>query len=800
MLIKVLGKNQHLRALTNFFSLFFATAVLGVLIWGTWVITHQPDLGVLWDELGEVYYAKPDSPIQVGDKIITIDGAPTEESPFPYFNWQRHDQIALGLTRGDETLELVVEYSERSPAFILALRASVMLVAISFWLAGTIMVLFLPKNKKVGRLFFLWCQLMALALSLGNVTYLPWTAHLSIFFTFWIVPIAIHLHMFFPAQQSGSKLRVLLLLSYGLSTVSFIELLSVTDLAQLNDSLGAVYGIYFLSWVLLGLIAVIFLLARSYFSSSDKLVRQQVGLVAISGIVSLIPLLIFSILPEMFFKRSFLPTELMFVFLIGIPVGYSYAIRHYKLITLERHISRTASNILVLVVMGLLYFGLTTLMQGYQQPDNFSSSLLTFGLIILLIAVHNPLKVWLQRGVDYVFYGGWYDYPTVIGEIAGSIEDSANVKVLAETFCLGIRQTMRVYWSCLLLPEAHDDTLFSWVSGVPESPLNYESLKTTDFQNVVAELKKASGPIYGKRLLKLIGRDQLTRVEENFLYTNLDHLWVPIKGKDDSLGMLLLGTKFGGDVFNDKDMEILDTVSRQVSIAFQKTQLISELTQTVKENERYQKEIIRAREEERKRIARELHDQVIQELVGLNYQTASLSNASCGNACMQGDDMHTTIGALIQTTRELCADLRPPALDLGLIPSIRSLLARFSRKTDFDISLNIEGERSVEIPEDVSLCLYQCTVESLTNIRKHAQARRVEVNLNLSYSQILLTIQDDGQGFIVPERLGNLMQDNHFGLVGIRERLELMGGTFRVNSVLNEGTSFHACVPLSVSN
>ena len=800
MLTKVLRKNQHLQTLTNFVSLTFATAVLAVLIWGTWVITHQPDLGVLWDETGEVYYAKPASPIRAGDKIITIDGVPTLESSFPYFDWQRDDQIVLGLTRGDDTLELVVEYSERSPAFILALRASVMLVAISFWLAGTIMVLFLPKNKKVGRLFFLWCQLMTLALSLGNITYLPWTAHLSIFFTFWIVPIAIHLHMFFPLEQSGSKWRLVLPLSYGLSAVSFVELLSIANLAQFNEGFDAIYGIYFLSWVLLGLIAVIFLLARAYFSSPDKLVRQQVGLVAISGIVSLIPLLIFSVLPDMVFDRSFLPTELMFIFLIGIPLGYSYAIRHYKLIKLERHISRTASNILVLVVMGLLYFGLTAVMQDYLTPDNFSSSLLTFGLIFLLIAVHNPLKVWLQRGVDYVFYGGWYDYPTVIGEIAGSLEDSVNVRVLAETFCLGIRQTMRVHWSSLLLPETNDGTLFSWVSGVPESSLNYDSLKITDFQHVVAELRKAPGPVYGKRLLKLIGRDQLTRVEENFLYANLDHLWVPIKGKDDSLGMLLLGTKFGGDFFNDKDLEILDTVSRQVSIAFQKTQLISELTQTVQENERYQKEIFRAREEERKRIARDLHDQVIQELVGLNYQTANLSHVGCTDICMQGVDLHATIGSLIQTTRELCANLRPPALDLGLIPSIRSLVARFSRKSDFEISLNVEGERSVVIPEDISLCLYQCTVESLSNIRKHAQAHHVQVSLNLSCSQILLTIQDDGQGFVVPERLGSLMQDNHFGLVGIRERLELMGGTFHINSVLDQGTFFHACVPLSVSN
>src|SRR5690606_30877380 len=132
-----------------------------------------------------------------------------------------------------------------------------------------------------------------------------------------------------------------------------------------------------------------------------------------------------------------------------------------------------------------------------------------------------------------------------------------------------------------------------------------------------------------------------------------------------------------------------------------------------------------------------------------------------------------------------------------LIPSIRSLVARFARKTNLNITLDIQGNRDIVIPEDISLCLYQCTLESLSNIRKHAQANNVTICLTLDLNQIQLTIHDDGQGFIVPERLGNLMKDNHFGLVGMRERLELMEGNFLINSQLQQGTCFQARIPLA---
>jgi signal transduction histidine kinase len=267
------------------------------------------------------------------------------------------------------------------------------------------------------------------------------------------------------------------------------------------------------------------------------------------------------------------------------------------------------------------------------------------------------------------------------------------------------------------------------------------------------------------------------------------------------MGILILGPKCGGDIFEANDMEILSVVSRQASIAFQNVQLIGELKAKAYENEQFQKEILRAREEERKRISRELHDQVIQALVGLRYQIANIqSTVGATYLGIENNqkviDLLEDIAELIQTTRDLCQNLRPPALDLGLIPSIRSSLSRFEMKSGIEVALLIEGERSIKIREDIAICLFRCTSEALSNIRRHAVAEEVTVQLLIQSDWVNLSITDNGCGFHIPERLGSLMENNHFGLVSMRERVELLGGIFIITSSPSQGTQLEVSIPL----
>lgn len=219
------------------------------------------------------------------------------------------------------------------------------------------------------------------------------------------------------------------------------------------------------------------------------------------------------------------------------------------------------------------------------------------------------------------------------------------------------------------------------------------------------------------------------------------------------------------------------------------------------------RQLVRGREEERERLAHELHDQAIQSLVGLKFHLAE-------KAPDAQVELQSRIDEVIDGLRRLCTDLRPPALDrLGLVAALRSYVDGFSERTGLPVELRVNGDPSASdstssphrsgqarrLPSEVELSLFRVAQEALTNAWKHAQAPKVEVNLRFGKEAVKLTVSDRGRGFEVPERLGTLAEAGHFGLVGMRERMELVGGTLRVVSGPGQGTTVVAWVPLRSS-
>ena len=201
------------------------------------------------------------------------------------------------------------------------------------------------------------------------------------------------------------------------------------------------------------------------------------------------------------------------------------------------------------------------------------------------------------------------------------------------------------------------------------------------------------------------------------------------------------------------------------------------------------RQLVRGREEERERLARELHDQAIQSLVGLKFHLAE--KAPDAQAELQAE-----IDGVIDALRELCADLRPPALDrLGLVTALRSYVDDFSARTGLPVELHVDGNEQRLSPE-AELSLFRVAQEALINAWKHAQTPKVEVGLCFDEEAVRLTVSDRGRGFVVPERLGALAEAGHFGLVGIHERMELVGGTLGLASGPGQGTTLTAWVPL----
>ena len=212
----------------------------------------------------------------------------------------------------------------------------------------------------------------------------------------------------------------------------------------------------------------------------------------------------------------------------------------------------------------------------------------------------------------------------------------------------------------------------------------------------------------------------------------------------------------------------------------------------------YLKEITGAQEEERKRIARELHDDTAQVLGSLSRQLDNFIRKKHGltpNEVFFLKDLQAQLNRGVQSVHRFCQALRPSVLDdLGLIPALRSLVTGLQESEGIDTDLKVLGGERRFSPEVESL-LFRIVQEALNNIRRHAQASEAQVVMEFAEDRTKVTISDNGRGFELLGRVDDLPRSGKLGLAGIQERVRLLGGTIEVQSTLGKGTTLIVEIP-----
>lgn len=202
-----------------------------------------------------------------------------------------------------------------------------------------------------------------------------------------------------------------------------------------------------------------------------------------------------------------------------------------------------------------------------------------------------------------------------------------------------------------------------------------------------------------------------------------------------------------------------------------------------------------AQEAERGRLARELHDEVVQQLIALGHgveRVQRLFERDPQQAVERLRQMRTSITALVDELRAIIGDLRPPALEeLGLLPALELLLRR-NVEGDPQVALRVEGMQRRLAPQS-ELALFRIIQEVWSNIRRHSQAQQAEVTLAYRPDGLLVTIADNGLGFAPPD--DGEAPDGQWGLRGMRERAELTGGRLSVTSQPGQGTLIRVQIP-----
>jgi signal transduction histidine kinase len=211
----------------------------------------------------------------------------------------------------------------------------------------------------------------------------------------------------------------------------------------------------------------------------------------------------------------------------------------------------------------------------------------------------------------------------------------------------------------------------------------------------------------------------------------------------------------------------------------------------------YVADITLTQEEERKRIARELHDDTVQSLIAISQRIELIKGVldDSGEARNRLSELRTMVTGAIASVRQFSRDLRPLALeDLGLVAAMQYLVNQLVQSEGVDVNFECEG--TVEgLPPDMEVAIYRILQEALNNVKKHAGATEVQVLAQFTARQVALVVQDNGRGFTVPESITDFASSGSFGVMGLQERAQLFGGHVVIESEPDQGTTIRLVLP-----
>jgi signal transduction histidine kinase len=261
-------------------------------------------------------------------------------------------------------------------------------------------------------------------------------------------------------------------------------------------------------------------------------------------------------------------------------------------------------------------------------------------------------------------------------------------------------------------------------------------------------------------------------------------LYVPLLLDDEAIGVLTARDKVGPDPrFTDEDVRVAEVFAQRASVAVERSRLVA--------RDSLQR-VVTAQEAERRRLARELHDETGQALTSILLGLRTVQEAPDDSARAAAvADVRELVRSTLQDVRQLAVELRPSALDdFGLVPALERLSHTFAESTG--ISVDFHSAVDDRLPPDVETALYRIVQEALTNVVKHARASRVSVVVARKPTSVTAMVEDDGVGGEAAST-----RDGGLGLVGMRERVALLGGRLTLEMRPDEGTTVLAEVPLT---
>jgi signal transduction histidine kinase len=371
----------------------------------------------------------------------------------------------------------------------------------------------------------------------------------------------------------------------------------------------------------------------------------------------------------------------------------------------------------------------------------------------------------------------WSKQLESLNEVGNALATETDLDRLLDLVARRLRELLDARLVTVLLPSGDDELRLAAVAGEG------------------AELAGATITRSTSKSGRVLERRQSERADSVLDDPDVDHeamrllrartgLWVPLLVRGRAIGVVAAHDKFVAEGrFTDTDLRLAETFAARAALAVDLSERIASDSL---------RRVVEAQELERRRLARELHDETGQALTSILLGLKALEEKTEDPVARAAtEELRELVVATLQDVRRLAVELRPSALDdFGLVAALERLAASFAEQTGIAVDFQpaLVDER---LPQDVETALYRIVQESLTNVVKHARARRVSILLARGNGVVKAVVEDDGQGFDPAEATGD-----GFGLMGMRERLALLGGRLEVESGRDAGTTIVAEVPV----
>jgi signal transduction histidine kinase len=572
--------------------------------------------------------------------------------------------------------------------------------------------------------------------------------------------LAIYLALLFPdGRLPSSNWRPLAWLSgVVIVLLSVAEGLSPGRLSELGEVRNP-FGLESQSWIADAADAILVLFLLCILASALSLIlrfrrsrgeeREQIKWIAFAasvvalGFVSAMigGLAVYVFAPETWGSGTNPPFWFDFLFSVvllsfgGVPIAVGIAILKYRLYEIDLIINRT----LVYGALTVSVVGIYVLVVGYlgalvQTGGNLFISLLATGLVAMLF---QPLRDRLQRSVNRLMYGERDDPYAVVSRLGQRLEATIAPEDVLLTIVGTIREALKLPYAAIALPPDGNGFEVVATSG-EESPA--------------------------------------------------DPLILSLSYGGESVGELLLAPRAPGERFSVADRRLLDGLARHAGVAVHGVHVMADL-------QRSRERLVLAREEERRRLRRDLHDELAPTLAALGLSTATVGElipTDPKEAAFANEKLQAAIRATVGDVRRLVYDLRPPALDeLGLVEAIRERVSRYD-VGDENLRAMFEAPDELPLlPAAVEVAAYRIVQEALTNVSRHARASACTVRLACNESPnraLTIEVRDDGVG--LPDT-----PEGGVGLHSMRERAAELGGECEIVRSSPSGTRVFARLP-----